>query len=162
MDHHSIEGIRHKMGSTAHTAMSTEGELQHKKERLELLLNLTTKITSSLDLREVLRAIAANIREVIRADAVTVALPDAASEKFRVFAMDFPHGKGVVKEELLITPSAAVRKALDTLKPVVIDPRKPDELASAGSGVAAAEGIKGFCHIPLANRGRALGILTIL
>jgi formate hydrogenlyase transcriptional activator len=76
--------------------------------------------------------------------------------------MDFPHGKGVVKEELLITPSAAVKKALDTLKPVVIDRRKPDEVASAGSGIAAAEGIKGSCHIPLANRGRALGILTIL
>jgi formate hydrogenlyase transcriptional activator len=76
--------------------------------------------------------------------------------------MDFPHGKGVVKEELLVTPSASVKKALDTLKPVVIDSRKPDELASAGSGIAAAEGIKGFCHIPLANRGRALGILAIL
>jgi hypothetical protein len=39
--------------------MSTKGELQHQKERLELLLNLTTKITSCLDLPEVLRAIAA-------------------------------------------------------------------------------------------------------
>jgi len=56
MGHHSIKGIRPKMGSGAHTAMSTEGESLHQKERLELLLNLTTKITSSLDLREVLRA----------------------------------------------------------------------------------------------------------
>src|ERR1700720_2971237 len=114
---------------------------QHQNEQLQLLLDLTNRITSNLELRDVLRAVAANIREVLHADAVTVALPDAASEKFRVFAMDFPHGKGVVKEELLITPSAAVRKALDTLKPVVIDPRKPDEVASAGSGIAAAEGI---------------------
>jgi len=91
--------------------MSIEAELRNQNERLELLLNLTARITSSLDLREVLRAIAANIREVIRADAVDVALPDAASEKFRVFAVDFPHGKGVVKEELLVTPSAAVKKA---------------------------------------------------
>jgi formate hydrogenlyase transcriptional activator len=135
---------------------------QQQNDQLQLLLNLTNRITSNLRLRDVLRAVAANIREVIHADAVTVALPAAASEKFRVFAMDFPHGKGVVKEELLITPSAAFKKALDTLKPVVIDSRKPDELASAGSGIAAAEGIKGFCHIPLANRGRALGILTIL
>jgi formate hydrogenlyase transcriptional activator len=162
MDHHSIEGIRHKMGSAAHTAMSTEGELQHQKERLELLLNLTTKITSSLDLREVLRAIAANIREVIHADAVTVALPDAASEKFRVFAMDFPHSKGVIKEELLVTPSAAVKKAMDTLKPVVFDTRERNELAPETYDVAAAEGIKAACNIPLVNRGRALGILSIL
>ena len=56
-------------------AISTEAELQRQNERLELLLNLTTKITSSLDLRKVLRAIAANIREVIHADAVVVSLP---------------------------------------------------------------------------------------
>ncbi|MFZ0580522.1 MAG: hypothetical protein WAN72_24695 [Candidatus Acidiferrales bacterium] len=44
--------------------MSAEAELQGKNERLELLLNLTTTITSSLDLRDTLRTIAANIREV--------------------------------------------------------------------------------------------------
>src|ERR1700758_5433677 len=161
MYHHSIEGIRHKMDSAAHTAMSTEGEVRHQKERLELLLNLTTKITSSLNLREVLRAIAANIREGIHGDAVTVAPPDAASGKFRAFAVDFPHGKGVIKEELLVTPSAAVKKAMDTLKPVVFDMRD-NELAPEASGVAAAEGIKAACNIPLVNRGRALGILSIL
>src|ERR1700724_2564878 len=130
MDHHSIEGIHHKMDSAAHTAMSTGGEFRHQKERLELLLNLTTRITSSLDLREVLRVIAANIREVIHADAVVVSLPDAASGKNRAFAVDFPHGKGVIKEELLVTPSAAAKRAMDTLKPVVVDTRKRDEFVS--------------------------------
>jgi formate hydrogenlyase transcriptional activator len=135
---------------------------QHQNDQLQLLLDLTNRITSNLELRDLLRAIAANIREVIRADAVTVALPDAASEKFRVFAMDFPHGKGVAKEELLVTPSAAVKKALDSLKPVVVDMRERNELASEASDIVAAEGIKGFCNIPLANRGRVLGILSIL
>jgi formate hydrogenlyase transcriptional activator len=135
---------------------------QHQNDQLQLLLNLTNRITSNLQLRDLLRAIAANIREVIRADAVTVALPDAASEKFRVFAMDFPHGKGVVKEELLVTPSVAVKKALDTSKPVVVDMRERNGLASEPSDIMAAEGIKAFCNIPLANRGRALGILSIL
>src|SRR3984893_12666852 len=142
--------------------MSTEAELHRQNERLELLRNRTTKITSSLDLREVLRAIAANIREVIHADAVTVALPDAALEKFRVFAMDFPHGKGVIKEELLVTPSAAVKKAMDTLRPVVFDTRERDELAPEIYDVAAAEGVKAACNIPLATHGRGVGILSIL
>jgi len=142
--------------------MNAEAELRNQNERLELLLSLTASITSTLDLREVLRAIAANIREVMHADAVTVVLPDAASEKFRVLAMDFPHGKGLVKEELLVTPSAAVMKALDTLKPVVINTWEPNELASEASDIVAAEGIKAFCNIPLVNHGRALGILSIL
>src|SRR6201982_509333 len=163
MDHHSIEGIRHKMGSAAHTAMSAEGEFRHQKERLELLLNLTTKITSSLDLREVLRAVAANIRELIHADAVTVSLPDATSGKFKLFAVDFPHGPGVIKEELLFTPGAAGRKAVDTMKPVVgyaseLDERESSEVRD----IAAVEGMKAFCLIPLVSRGRFLGILSIL
>jgi len=63
-----------------------------------------------------------------KADAVTVALPDPltyaksfkpASGKNRVFAMDFPHGRGVIKEESLVTPSAAVKNAINSLKPVI-------------------------------------------
>src|SRR3984885_2772188 len=161
MVHHSIEGIRHKMASGAHTCMSTEGEFRHQKERLELLLNLTTKITSSLDLREVLRAIAANIREVIHADAVVVSLTDAASGKSRVIAVDFPHGKGAVKEEVTVTLSPANKKAMDTLKPVVICTRKREELAAEAYEIVAAEGIKAICLIPLVNRGRVLGTLSI-
>jgi formate hydrogenlyase transcriptional activator len=142
--------------------MIPEEELQRQNERLELLLNLTTRITSSLDLREVLRAIAANIREVIHADAVAVSLPDAASGKYRVFAMDFPHGKGVIKEELIVTQSAAAKRAMDTLKPIVIETRERDELSSEAYDVVAAEEIEAVCIIPLVDRGRALGILSIL
>jgi formate hydrogenlyase transcriptional activator len=142
------------------TGMNTQAQLERQNERLQLLLNLTTQITSNLDLREVLRAIAANIREVIHADAVAVWLSDAASGKFRVFALDFPHGKGVIKEELLVTPSAAAKKAMDTLKPVVVDTRKRDEFVSVTTELATAEGIKALCGIPLVNRGRVLGILS--
>jgi formate hydrogenlyase transcriptional activator len=142
--------------------MSTEAKLHSQKERFELLLNLTTRITSSLDLREVLRAIAANIREVIHADAVAISLPDAGSGKSRVFAVDFPHGKGVINEELLVPLSAEARKAIDMLKPVVFDPRKRNEPVPEPYDLSAAEGVKAVCIIPLVNRGRAVGILSIL
>src|ERR1700683_4053409 len=92
-----------------HRAMSTEAEFQRQNERFELLLNLATGIASSLDLKEVLRSIAANMREVIHADAVGISLPDTTSGKSRLFAVDFPHGKGALKEELLVTPSPAAK-----------------------------------------------------
>ncbi len=149
-------------GLNLRRAQAAKTSLQQQNDRLQLLLNLTTRITSRLDLREVLRAIAANIREVIDADAVTVALPDPASGKFGVFALDFPHGKGVIKEELFVAPSAAVKKAMDTLKPVVFDIREREELAPEAYDLAAAEGVKAACNIPLATHGRAVGILSIL
>ncbi|HWC16217.1 MAG TPA: sigma 54-interacting transcriptional regulator [Terriglobales bacterium] len=135
---------------------------QHQNDQLQLLLDLTNRITSNLELRDLLRAIAANIREVIRADGVTVALPDAASEKFRIFALDFPDGTGVLKEELLCLPSTAVKRALETLSPVVSHTSDGDELVSEASDIVAAEGLKAYCSIPLVNRNRALGILSIL
>src|SRR5258706_12181119 len=129
---------------------------QHQNEQLQLLLNLTNRITSNLELRDLLRAVAANIREVIHAEGVTVSLQDAASEKFRVFAIDFPHGKGVLKEELLVRPSTAVKKALETLTPVV------SHTCDGHEDIVVAEGLRAYCAIPLVNRGRALGILSIL
>jgi formate hydrogenlyase transcriptional activator len=138
-------------------------EVSGLRDRLQLLLNLTTKITSTLDLREVLRAVAANVRELIHADAATVSLPDATSGKFRLFAVDFPHGRGAIKEELLYTPGAASRKAADTMKPVVGYAQELDERESSEvRDIAAAEGMKAFCLIPLVTRGRFLGILSIL
>jgi formate hydrogenlyase transcriptional activator len=139
--------------------LSISEELQRQNDRLQLLLNLTSRITSSLNLREVLRAIAANIREVIQADLVTVSLPDRASGQIRVFAVDFPHGKGLIKEDLLVPPSAATKKAMDTLKPVVLDSRDYDNCVSGATEIAAAEGLKTKCIIPLVNRDRVLGIL---
>ena len=139
--------------------LSISEELQRQNDRLQLLLNLTSRITSSLNLREVLRAIAANIREVIQADLVTVSLPDGASGKIRVFAVDFPHGKGLIKEDLLVAPSAATKKAMDTLKPVVLDSRDYDNCVSGATEIAAAEGLKTKCIIPLVNRDRVLGLL---
>jgi len=129
---------------------------QHQNDQLQLLLNLTNRITSNLELRDLLRAVAANIREVIHAEGVTVSLQDAASEKFRVFAIDFPHGKGVLKEELLVRPSTAVKKALETLRPVV------SHTCDGHEDIVVAEGLRAYCAIPLVNRGRALGILSIL
>ena len=52
-----------------------------------------------------LRAISASIRELMHCDLVHISLPDAASGKFRVHALDFPESRGFVKEELLITPA---------------------------------------------------------
>ena len=145
-------------GLNLRRAQAAQAELQRNNDRLQLLLNLSNRITSNLELRELLRAISANVREVMQGDAVAILLPDAASGKFRVFAMDFPHGKGVFREGLLVTSPKEVQ---DTLKPLVLDWREREELASEAYPTPAAEGVKATCIIPLVNHGRVLGRLSI-
>src|SRR5580698_4250146 len=143
-------------------AQSAHACLQSRNERLQLLLNLTNRITSNLKLRELLRAVAANIREVMQCDAVAVSLVDSVSGTFRLYVLDFPQGKGLIKEERVLTIAGAAKRALETLKPAVVSKADRSELPAEVYDQLVAEGLKSSCLFPLINRGRALGILSIL
>ncbi len=139
-----------------------QASLRRQNERLQLLLNLTNRITSNLELKEVLRATAAHVREAMRCDAAGISLPGAEPGTFRVYAVDFPRGKGFVKEELIVSPDpdAPGRRAFDTLRPVITTITNADDFGK-GYELAVAEGIRSTCFIPLVNRGSALGTLVI-
>jgi formate hydrogenlyase transcriptional activator len=128
--------------------------LQQQNERLQLLLKLTSSITSNLTLKEVLHTVASNVREVMHCDAANIALPAAEPGTFRLLALDFPGSKGFFKEEQIVTPTddSPPKRALATLKPVS---------GRVTSTRAAADGLKTVCFIPLVNHGRALGYMSL-
>lgn len=132
-----------------------------QNRRLQLLLKLTKEITSNLEFRELLRAISANIREVMDWDAVQIWLADSASGKFRLYALDFPEGKGFVKEGILIESVGACKRALETLQPTIRNIANPQEFPPDLYQLMLAEGLKTQCVIPLVSRGRAVAALTI-
>jgi formate hydrogenlyase transcriptional activator len=134
---------------------------QRQNDRLQLLLNLTNRITSNLQLRELLRAIAASVREVMHCDVVAVSLLKPASGKSRLYALDFPQGKGFIREDLVQTLSAPSKRVLETLQPAAVDRFDPADFSPEIYDQVVAEGLKCSCLIPLVTRGRALGLLTI-
>src|SRR5579862_2765971 len=140
---------------------AAEQAIAVQNTRLELLLKLTSRVTSNLELRQVLRAISANIREVMLCDAVHISISDSASGRYRLFALDFPEGKGFFKEELIIEAAGAGKRALETLQPAVRNTANPEEFPPDLYKLMVAEGLKTQCVIPLVNRGRAVGILAI-
>ncbi len=134
-------------------------KLQHKNERLKLLLEINNTLVSNLELRDLLRAISASIRSVMQCDGVGVALPDPVTGQLRAYALDFPQGKGLFREEVAIPgdeDSPAVR-AFRTGEPVSALLR---DLAQTHE-MAEAEGIKSLCHLPLISRDRTLGLLSL-
>ena len=142
-------------------AQAAQAELQRQSDRLQLLLNLTNRITSNLNLREVLRAVSSNIREVMHCDAVFVSLVDSASGTPRLYVLDFPQSKGLIEEEEVYTISGAGKRVLKTLKPSVVDVSDPAAVPPEIYDKVVAEGLKSACLIPLVNRGRVLGGLVI-
>jgi len=137
-------------------------ELQLQNERLRLLLTLTNKITSNLDLREVLRSISANVREVMLGDLVSVVLLDAAPKMVRVYVLDFPGSPEVVKEGTLAGLTETGKAAFEALRPIIANTSNPGEFPVELDEVRSlVEEPKTVCFIPLVNRGRALGFLAI-
>jgi len=136
-------------------------ELERQNTRLKLLLDLTSRTNSNLDLSEVLRSISASVRQVMHCDGVGVTLPDSESGKFRLWALDFPQSEGFAHEKSVISPGVSSAKAFETLKPVILNHIEPGDIGSEEYANIVGEGLKSICYIPLVNRGRALGILGL-
>jgi formate hydrogenlyase transcriptional activator len=75
--------------------------------------------------------------------------------------LDFPQGKGLIKEERVLTIAGPAKRVLETLKPAVFGKADPSEVPLEIYNEMVAEGLESSCLIPLINRGRALGILSI-
>jgi formate hydrogenlyase transcriptional activator len=129
---------------------------QRAQERLELLLDLTNRVVSTLDVQDLLRVIAANLRRVMQSDSVSMALPDAEHGRLRLYALDFPGSNGVVQEGFEPPADSTAAHAFRTGEPLLDDAR---ELAS--HPIAREFGIKSVCHLPLSSRDRVLGVLSV-
>src|ERR1700675_3907522 len=92
MPHHSLN---------SHESPSARPELPNESERLKLLLDVTNTLVSNLEPRDLLRAISASIRRDMHCDSVGVWLPDSERRQLRQLVMDFPEGRGFVREGLL-------------------------------------------------------------
>ena len=128
------------------------------QDRLNLLLDLTNRVVSKLDLRELLREVCASIRSVMQCEGVGVTLagPD---DQLRLCAFDHPGGRNIVHEGDIIAAEASetMFKAFQTGQPVGVA-----EVDSAAEPLAFAEGLKSLYHLPLISRERVLGVLSLV
>ena len=120
-------------------------------QRLRLLLDLTNRIVTKLNWRDLLQEISANIRQVMQCEAVGVVLPDPEGGELRRYFMDFPG-----QEEMHAAPiSDRIRTvfrtgqaASFTKKEIAADPN--DALKQ-----------NSLCLYPLLSCGRVLGVLGL-
>jgi formate hydrogenlyase transcriptional activator len=139
------------------TSRRAQSELERQNSRLKLLLDLTNRVTSSLDLHELLRSTAASIRELMDCDYVPIGLRDANSERFQIYAQDFPSSRGFFKEQIWVSPVGQIRNALAALKPILLTEIKPANHSPEVYERLVGEGIKSIWLIPLVSRGCLLG-----
>jgi len=145
----------------SHESQTATPELRRESDRLKLLLDMTTTLVSTLECRDLLRTVAASVRQVMHCDIVGVWLPDVEHVYLSQTAMDFPESKGFVKEDALQPIEGSVIGAVFKAgKPVVLD-LGSEQLAAQVSTEVRAEALESGCALPLISRGRTLGVLTL-
>ena len=142
-------------------------ELQHERDRLQLLLDLNNRVASDLDLRQVFQAISSEIRRIFECDFVGLARPDSTGKHLRQYMLDFPESKGLMKEGALYPIEGSLSGAVfRSAKPLVLN-----SLAEGNSiwssdpafhrRVTEEGPFQSGCFLPLIGGKRVLGVLQL-
>ncbi len=161
LDAYSEEEVRFLSLAAGQIALAMDDAINFQasrraQERLELLLDLTSRVVSTLDLRDLLRVIAANLRRVMHCHGVSIVLPDAEDGRLRIYALDFPETNDVIREGFEPPADSTLAQVFRTGEPIL-----PGAGELANHPVIGALGFKSACHLPLTSRNRVLGVLAV-
>src|SRR5271155_2757367 len=165
-----IENASHIAGIAIERHMN-EQALQRERDRLRLLLEITSSVTSRLDLRQMVEALSTNLFKVMQCDVSALLLPDSESGALRVTLLHNPDMRGPFREGSLVPMNSSIsgqvlRKGksirIDSFEQVRADPKiygNPDGQLLYGS--VLKEGLKTGCYLPLVGRDRVVGVLML-
>ena len=143
-------------------AQDYQHELARERDRLQLLLEVNNALVSTLDLRQLLSAISACLRRVMNHEYASLALYDPDAQQFRLHALDFPQGKGLLQEEMVIPlEGTAPGEVITGRKPLIVSSTDAARFRPEVSRLFIAEGLHSGCIVPLITANRTLGTLAL-
>jgi formate hydrogenlyase transcriptional activator len=91
-----------------------------------------------------------------------VSLPDAESREFQVYMVDFPDGRGLMRQRLRIPRAGSgTGRVFETLKPFTMTSPFPDWIDPRARQIGEIEGFKAICFLPLIARNHIVGVLQL-
>jgi len=165
-----IENASHITGIAIERHMN-EQALKHERDRLRLLLEITSSVTSRLDLRQMVEALSTNLFRVMQCDVSALLLPDSESGALRVSLLHNPDMRGPYREGSLVPMNSSIsgqvlRKGksirIDSFEQVCEDPEiygNPDGQLIYKH--VLEEGLRTGCYLPLIGHDRVVGVLML-
>jgi formate hydrogenlyase transcriptional activator len=141
---------------------SVQQQLAREHHLSRLLLDVNNAVISKLDLRELFAAITACLHRVMQFGYISLALYDPESKQLRIHALDFPQGRGLMHEDILVPlETAPAGVAFTSQKPVLLRSIDTERFPSEIARLLIAEGIKSTCSVPMTSHGKALGTVSV-
>src|SRR5579862_6845956 len=165
-----IENASHIAGIAIERHLNEE-KLRYERDRLRLLLEITSSVTSRLDIRQAVEALSTNLFRIMQCDVSALLLPDTETGELRVTTLYNPDARGPFREGSLVPMNSSIsgqvlRKAktlrIDSFEQVREDPEiygNPEGRRLYGQVIE--EGLRTGCYLPLAGRDRVVGVLML-
>jgi formate hydrogenlyase transcriptional activator len=165
-----IENASHITGIAIERHRNEEA-LRRERDRLRLLLDIASSVTSRLDLRQMVKALSTNLFRVMQCDVSALLLPDPESGALRVTLLHNHDPRGPFREGSLVPINSSIsgevlRRGkglrIDSFEQVREDPAiygNPDGQLLYERVVE--EGLRTGCYLPLRGRERAVGVLML-
>ncbi len=165
-----IESASHIAGIAIERHLN-EQALRRERDRLRLLLEITSSVTSRLDLRQVVDALSTNLFRLMQCDVSVLLLPDSESGELRVNILYNPDARGPMREGSLVPMNSSIScLVLRTAKSIRIDSfehvRQDPEIYGNPDGqrlyeFVVQEGLRAGCYLPLVGRDCVVGVLML-
>jgi formate hydrogenlyase transcriptional activator len=165
-----IENASHIAGIAIERHLNEE-TIRHERDRLRLLLEISSSATSRLDLRQMVEALSTNLFRVMQCDVSALLLPDSESSMFRVTTLYNPRARGPFHEGSFVPMNSSVSGlVLRTAKTARIDSfeqvREDPEIYGNPDGQllyesVVKEGLRTGCYLPLIGRNGVVGVLML-
>src|SRR6202050_5382579 len=165
-----IEDASHITGIAIERHMNEEA-LRRERDRLRLLLEITSSVTSRLDLRQMVDALSTNLFRIMQCDVSALLLPDSENGALRVTILHNRDARGPFREGSLVPINSSISgQVLRTAKSIRIDSfeqvREDPEIYGNPDGRllyerVIEEGLRTGCYLPLIGRDRVVGVLML-
>jgi formate hydrogenlyase transcriptional activator len=132
-----------------------------ERDRYQLLLDINNAVVSQLGLANVLHATCQALRKVIRHDAASITLHDAATGELRLHSFDLQYATDLEEGALFPLEGSPQGVAFTSRRPVLITKLDLNEFGAPQIRHAYNDGLRSGCIIPLIAHDRVLGTLDI-
>jgi PAS domain S-box-containing protein len=156
-----LTAIRDSAGTVTGYAKVTRDFTDRKRAEEAVMLQLSNALLANMDVRKLLGAISASLREVLPLDSATLGLYDPASDQLVVQFLGADEGevrRGDVRLSLAGSPAG---EAFRTRESVILERIEGSPFAPESVRHLTGLGMQSGCWVPLIHRGEAIGTLTV-
>lgn len=134
-----------------------------ERERAQTLLEINNAITTNLDLKELIQALAACLRSYFKNDFAGMSLYDEETNQLMVYSLDSSNiDKYLVEGALFPIEGTLNGLAFTSREPLIRNHIDPTESKwPQAQNFFEETGLKSACFIPMISGGRAVGVLNL-